>query len=541
MSAQWTIGKKLAAAFMSVAAITLCLGVVGYYGVTRSDRSIEEIALVRLPSVESLQVINEAQTAVDAAENALLSVRIDAAGRQAAYQRFDAAKQRADEAWKVYEPLPQTTEEAATWSKFVPAWQAWWSDHETFVKLAREYDAALASADSSRTADGYVRMSDQALVANAASFGVAETLLAKLVEINIEAASAETHAARAQSDFLKILTLVASIIGLLGASILGVFITRGINNSLRQIASTLGSGSDQTASAAGQVSQSSQTMAEGASEQASSLEETSASLEEITSMTKQNAEKADEAMLLAGAAKSSAGKGSQAMAEMMKAIEDIKKSSDATAKIVKTIDEIAFQTNLLALNAAVEAARAGDAGKGFAVVAEEVRNLAQRSAEAARNTAVMIEDSVKQSTHGVAITKKVGESLYEITDAANKVNDLVSEIAEASKQQAAGVEQVNTAVSQMDQVTQTNAASSEESASAAEELSAQAAEMRRMVAELVMMVDGRGSATGPRVQPPAPRAVHAPVLRATSKPAPNHAHRSPTAVIPLDDDDLGTF
>jgi myosin heavy subunit len=175
------------------------------------------------------------------------------------------------------------------------------------------------------------------------------------------------------------------------------------------------------------------------------------------------------------------------------------------------------------------------------VVAEEVRNLAQRSAEAARNTAVMIEDSVRQAGNGVAITRKVGESLHEIADAANKVNDLVGEMAEANKQQADGVEQVNLAVSQMDQVTQTNAASSEESASAAEELSAQAAEMRRMVTELVRMVDGGSATTQRRTASPVETAVRSTVVHAAPKAVKSQAHRVPTAVIPLDDDDLGAF
>jgi methyl-accepting chemotaxis protein len=491
MNMQWTISRKLIAAFAAVGAITLCLGVVGFYGAVSSQRAVSELGTVRLPSVASLLIVSEAQTAVDAGENSLLSMRLDAAGRQASYQRFDDAKQRADEAWKIYEPLPQTVEEAATWSKFVPAWTAWWTDHETMVKLSREYEAAVASSDSSRSADAYAKMSDFALINIGVTFSAAESLLNEVIGINNQAAAEATQSALAQSAFLKILNLVATIIGVLGALALGILIARGINNDLRRVASSLGSGSEQTASAAGQVSQSSQMMAEGASKQASSLEETSASLEEITAMTKSNAEKAQEAMSLAGAAKISAGKGAEAMTEMMAAIEGIKKSSDTTAKIVKTIDEIAFQTNLLALNAAVEAARAGDAGKGFAVVAEEVRNLAHRSAEAARNTGVMIEDSVKQATNGVAITRKVGESLAEIASAANKVNDLVAQIASANLQQADGVEQVNTAVSQMDQVTQSNASSSEESASAAEELNAQAVEMQNMVSELVAMIEGR--------------------------------------------------
>ncbi len=494
MHSQWTISKKLGMAFGAVTTITLCLGIVAFYGSVKSDESVRELGVVRLPSVMSLLVISEAQTAVDAGENALLSTRLDAAGRQAAYKRFDDAKARADAARKIYEPLPQTPEEAETWTKFVPAWNNWWSDHETVVKLSHDYEAALASRDSSRIATAYAKVSDYALVTVGASFGAAETQLNRLVEINEQVAGERTKAALAQSTFLKLLSLAATIIGVLGATLLGIFISRGINKGLRNVALALGDGSEQTASAAGQVSQSSQVMAAGASTQASSLEETSASLEEITAMTRSNADKAHEAMALAGAANTSAGKGAQAMTEMMAAIESIKQSSDETAKIVKTIDEIAFQTNLLALNAAVEAARAGDAGKGFAVVAEEVRNLAQRSAAAARNTSVMIEDSVKRAGNGVLISRKVGESLNEISAAASKVNDLVSEMAAANVQQAEGVAQVSKAVAQMDQVTQSNAASSEESASAAEELNAQAVEMQRMVVELVAMVDGAAAA-----------------------------------------------
>jgi methyl-accepting chemotaxis protein len=314
--------------------------------------------------------------------------------------------------------------------------------------------------------------------------------LTPLVESQEQELAASMVSMVASAQTLRSVVLLVGIAALLLSVTLAGAIIRSIVKALRQIIEELASGADETTSTSGHVSQSSQEMAAGASEQASSLEETSASLEELTSMTKQNAENANQAKTLAGSTNSSASNGVQAMTRMCQAIDDIKKSSDETAKIIKTIDEIAFQTNLLALNAAVEAARAGDAGKGFAVVAEEVRNLALRSAAAAKNTSAMIAGAVKNAENGVQISREVGESLKAIADVARKVDSLVAEIALASSEQAQGIEQINSAVSQMDRVTQMNAASSEESAAAAEELSAHAIEMQRMVDDLVALVGG---------------------------------------------------
>ncbi len=245
--------------------------------------------------------------------------------------------------------------------------------------------------------------------------------------------------------------------------------------------SQVGMAAEQVSSATAQISAGSQTLSQRASEQAAAIEEVTSSLREVAAMTKQNSDNAREAHGLSKVSVSSVEAGVESMKRLSEAIEKIKVSSDSTAKIIKTIDEIAFQTNLLALNAAVEAARAGDAGKGFAVVAEEVRNLAMRSADAAKNTATLIEESVKNSERGVTLNGEVLGHLSEINNQAYKVGAVMEDIAEASEQQARAVEQVNNVIDQMSTTTQQVAANAEESASSSQQLFALATELRSMV------------------------------------------------------------
>ncbi len=271
-------------------------------------------------------------------------------------------------------------------------------------------------------------------------------------------------------------------------------VTRGIVKPMQKAISANISIAEYMSSAASQFTSSSQTIAKGASEQAAGLQETSSSLEEITSMTRQNAQNAQQANTLAQQAQQAAIEGAEAIRKMNTAIEDIHKSADATSRIIRVIDDIAFQTNLLALNAAVEAARAGEAGKGFAVVAEEVRNLAIRSAEAAKNTENMIQTSVSQAKTGVELSAEVSKTLSEILNRSSKTVSLVSEIAQACSEQAQGIEQINQSLSQMESVTQQNASFAEESASSAIELNSQAVNLKKTVDELVALVESSTAA-----------------------------------------------
>ena len=278
-----------------------------------------------------------------------------------------------------------------------------------------------------------------------------------------------------------IMGIVIAGIALVTAILMSLRITRPIH----RVVEGLIEGAEQVSSASSQVSQASQQVAEGSGEQASGIEESSSSLEEIASMTKQNASNAEEAHKLMGEVNDNVFQGKESMNWLLESIKEIKKSADATFKIVKTIDEISFQTNLLALNAAVEAARAGEAGKGFAVVAEEVRNLAQRAGDAARNTAGLIEGSVKNADQGVSAFYKTSKLLGEMVTSVQKISELISEITAASREQSQGIEQVAAGVAQMNQVTQANAANAEESASASEELNAQVEKVNSMIQELV--------------------------------------------------------
>ena len=342
--------------------------------------------------------------------------------------------------------------------------------------------------------------------------------------------------------------LVMIVLGLVSIAIIAIvafFMISRIAKKIQKVAENINEGTSQVADASKQVASSSQSMAEGSSEQAASIEETSSSLEELSSMTSQNSDNAGQADNLMKEANQVTAQANDSMQALTVSMEEISKASEETSKIIKTIDEIAFQTNLLALNAAVEAARAGEAGAGFAVVADEVRNLAMRAADAAKNTAELIDGTVKKVTDGTILVARTNEAFSSVVQSAAKVGDLVSEIAAASNEQAQGISQINTAVTEMEKITQQNAAGAEESASASEEMNAQAEQMNTMVDELIALVKGVGTVTG--IQNSAKTAT--PDLHVRSKwdnqakarPVQEKREADPAKLIPFDDNDFQDF
>ena len=483
MFSHLTFRTKLLLAFALVSIFLLAVGAVNFWALSRVTQIYEHVTHINVPNIVAVTEMREAGFDTRVILNKLVLPNIDQAELDKLYKAFEQdqdafAKQKAD-----YEQVEFTEGEKPVFDAFVAAWTKYEGDAKNAIALSKTGTESARGQILTLLANG-------ARTDANAFFGAADRLMKfHRGETTSWSGNAEHTASRAQWLSLAVVALGVAI-----ALILGWFISSALTRGIAQIISDLDSASAQTLSASEQVSASSQSLAQGASEQAAGVEETSSTLEEISSMARQNADNAGRVEELSHRAQSSTHRGGEAMSRMETAIHSIKEGSDKTARIIKTIEEIAFQTNLLALNAAVEAARAGDAGRGFAVVAEEVRNLASRSAEAAKDTSGLIEDSQVRAAQGVSAAGEVAAQLQEIADIANQMSTLIGEVSSASKEQHKGVQQITQAVAQMDQVTQSNAANAEETSAAAEELSAQAQTLASTVTQLNGLVNGRQAA-----------------------------------------------
>jgi len=475
-----TISQKLYAGMGALLLLTMMEGAVALWG---SSKIKAEVATVteRSNELQRALTIHTALVKMESSVKGLLWAALDNdrvlydASKKATLDEYERASKQIDE----LAALLTDRDDRAVAETLRQRLNEWKAIHAQIVELS----------DARRIADALQLITTKANPL----FNAAESSAKSFADL-MSSASAE---ATRSLDSSRSRTLTAIVLML--ALTIGVFVVwlvRAINTSLRSMSRELAEGGQLVVEASSQMAAAAQSMSQGASEQAASLEETSASMEEIAAMTRTNADNSQQAATLMGEAARVLEQSNRSLADMVTAMTSIKDSSNRVSKIIKTIDEIAFQTNILALNAAVEAARAGDAGMGFAVVADEVRSLAQRSAQAARDTTALIEGAIASSGEGSKKVEQAAESFAAITERVTEVKRLVDSVSVASGQQAHGIEQVLHTIRQMERVTQTTAATAEESAAASEQLNSQAGVTMELVDRLEALVDGTGAEPG---------------------------------------------
>lgn len=527
---------KLIVSFIIVAFITLVVGVVGLGGVYKLSGSFQNVADTQLPKIQTLYKLNMAKAGIDSCEKALLDSSLTASDRETYYSKIQVFFTQIALYQKAYESLVLTKDETDIWNNLLSCLENYQKNDQELQGLSKQFDL-----DKSK--DTYSEMVRVGADMNGI---LADGYLKQLISINNNVSDGISKQAKVTVNWVMITVLIGIAGGTFIALALGIFLSLSITNPMNSAVVRLGKGARQVASASVQLEATSQQLAQGSAEQASATEETCSTLQEIGSMLKQNTANTKQAALLSKEAQDSAVKGNIEMEEMLNSIQEIKKSSDKISKIIKVIDDIAFQTNILALNAAIESARAGEAGLGFAVVAEEVRSLAQRSAQAAEDTTSIIEANIELSGEGVVVAERVREALIEISDKTKKVNELMGEIDAATREHAQGVEQVYKGMSQIDTVTQQNASNAEESAAAAGELSVQADSLRKIVHELSQLVHGKAedlkiTMLDTNYQTAKALGTSKPDLRGNDNVLPNKSGKktkiiSPEDVIPLEKD-----
>lgn len=479
MKSKMTIGKQLLLVTGALVALVLVLSYASLSAIGSLEDSFNEVAGKTHQKTVLADEINTAESDMLAGQRGYLLYAFmkDAGMMESSKKVFLSNAEKIRQCSRDFRPLVVTQEGYQILDRIDSGVNTWsgevWSAMERNVQAGHPEIATQIAKQQSLPI--YRELGDAA---------------SRLTRIQVERLAANRTAAAELATGSRWIESMLIVVSLL-VSCVSIWVVRRVNRALKGLAMELGEGAEQLASAAAQVSASSQSLAQGSSEQAASLEETSASSEEISSMTQKNSDNsARAAQNMVEAARRIDG-ANESLNEMIASMNEINASSDKISRIIKVIDEIAFQTNILALNAAVEAARAGDAGAGFAVVADEVRNLAQRCAQAARDTSGLIAESIEKSNEGKQRLARVTADVQAITESASSAKTLVEEVNLASREQAQGIGEIARAISQMQQVTQNAAASAEESASAGEELSAQSAKLKSMVHSLTELVGSR--------------------------------------------------
>ena len=466
------IGKKISCGFVVMLAMIVLLSLNSFIGTNKTERNAKEvIAGGRLTSElmqREIDHLNWAGKVTGAVLHGSSELAVEVDPHKCGFGKwyYGEGRAHAEQLLPSLRPLLTEIEES----------------HKQLHASAVAIKANLARGETREALAVYTAQTIPALQS-------VQALLIKIRESGQDQilSDAELLAAAAKTRlFAGVLAIASFGFGL----VLAFFIVRAITSPLKQVSQSLNEGARQVAAAAGEVSSASQALAEGASRQAAAEEQTSAAIEQVQSMVTQDADNVRQADSLMQDANAVILRAAESMKKLTASMQEISEASSQTQKIVKTIDEIAFQTNLLALNAAVEAARAGEAGAGFAVVAGEVRNLAMRAAEAARNTSELIKGTVQKINIGGVLVKETSESFSVAVDSTSRIGTILSEISGAASQQATALSEVTKAIREIDSVTQSDAAAAQEAAAASEELNAQAAMMKGSVVQLLRLVGG---------------------------------------------------
>jgi len=473
-----TIGKRISLACGTLLAGTIILGGIAWFNAKRITASTLPLKTSTLPALMAIKPIDSDSEGLQrlAVEYMYTAKAEDLAGydKEVAGRLNELRQAKAE-----FEKSGRTQQDFAMYARLSPAVDRFVEEMERIFALARS--GKREEAVVLYRAEGRRSMEELDVVLEAA-----------VDLINAEAnLNTETVMSAAESAVAWVWIILA--VSAVGGGTVAYLVIRGTNRVLIRTTSELSESAGQLTAAASQVSASSQSLAQGSSEQAASLEETAASTEEINSMARRNGENSRAVADMLAKSEQGFAQTNKTLDQSLTAMSEINTQSDKIARVIKVIDEIAFQTNILALNASVEAARAGEAGMGFAVVAEEVRNLARRCAQAASDTAGLIEDSIAKSHDGTAKVDQVAVAIRAITKEMTGVRTLVDEVSAGSREQARGIEQIGMAIGQMEQVTLKTAAGAEESAAAAEQLNAQSEAIRDIVERLSAMV-GSGEA-----------------------------------------------
>ena len=453
-------------------------GLWGPLSISQLGGQLKEVSEIHFPAIHNLGTMIQSQKTIQRVEYSLMIPETfsNEAEKGRLFKILEEAWERADKSWKSYETLPRTKEGEVLYNNLKPAWEVWRKSHQEFIQSIKE--------------GKFKEAADLALGREKAAFAQAEKFLLDLSALNLKLGDQAKETGQTMEHWQKRMIGIGTAAGICVALFFGFFFSASISKPVQRIINHLSETCAQFVSTSEQIASSSHNLAAGTSSQAAAVEETSCVIEEVSSSAQRSTEMVQNLEKISNGISGMGYSAFEVFKQAKKATKEIKLASEETSKIIKTIGEIAFQTNLLALSASVEAAQSSEFKTGFSVVAQEVRNLAMRSTEAAKNTSAMIEETIKLTNHGDDLVRTSLGSFISYGELSIPIQSFSGKATEVAQKQVMGIEQINIALTEINRTAQNNAASAQESTSAAQEINAQAISMGKIVEELKQVVGG---------------------------------------------------